>query len=261
MNALYDRIGKSYSQTRRADPRISKKLQELLALPSGSRILDIGAGTGNYSLELATSGFQVLAVEPSSLMRAQVSAHDRITWIASSAERIPLEDNVADGAIVVLAFHHFVDQKKSIEEICRIVGKGPIVIFSWDVQLLTRFWLADYFPGIYPSPKDIAADVQRAAKNIFAWTKRKCEIFEFPLPCDLVDYFAAANWARPEAYLNEEVRQGISSFSEMSPKLYLSGLEALERDLLTGKWDKHYGSLRSQKEYDVGYRFLKIIQS
>lgn len=258
MKVLYDHIGKSYSKTRKADFRILQKLQELLSLSQGSQILDVGAGTGNYSLAFASSGFQVLAVEPSVSMRAQAPIHNRVTWFAASAEKIPLEDNLVDGAIVVLAFHHFPDQKKAIEEICRIVGNGPIVIFSWDVELLRRFWLADYFPGIYPSSKDVAGDVQRAAKSISNWSKRKCKIIEFPLPCDLVDHFAAANWARPEAYLDEEVRQGISSFAEMPPSLYQSGLEALERDLELGEWDKRYGFLRSQKEYDVGYRFLKI---
>jgi len=180
-NAFYDSIGKSYAQTRKADLRISKKIQELLALPEGSSIADIGAGTGNYSLELAKKGYHLMAIEPSVQMRLQAMPHKNVTWIDGSAEKIPLKDDVVDGAVIVLAFHHFLDQKESIQEICRLVGSGPIVIFSWDVEKLSHFWLSDYFSGIYPGPKDVAGDVEAAAKNIKNWTGRRCEISEFRL--------------------------------------------------------------------------------
>lgn len=49
MAANYDTIGKTYTSTRAADPRITRRLIDLLALPENSSIIDIGAGSGNYS--------------------------------------------------------------------------------------------------------------------------------------------------------------------------------------------------------------------
>lgn len=56
---VYDSIGKQYSKTRVPDIRIVNKLIDLLNLPKGSLIADIGAGTGGYSLALAHQGFFV----------------------------------------------------------------------------------------------------------------------------------------------------------------------------------------------------------
>ena len=51
--ALYDKIGKTYAQTRRSDPRIATKLLEILQSSQASTIADIGAGTGSYAVILA----------------------------------------------------------------------------------------------------------------------------------------------------------------------------------------------------------------
>jgi ubiquinone/menaquinone biosynthesis C-methylase UbiE len=53
---LYDQLGQGYSRTRRADARIVERIIDLLSLPVGSHIADVGAGTGNYSNALAAHG-------------------------------------------------------------------------------------------------------------------------------------------------------------------------------------------------------------
>ena len=55
--ARYDSIGIKYNQYRRAEDRIVSALKGLLGLPQDSTIADIGAGTGNYSNELAVIFF------------------------------------------------------------------------------------------------------------------------------------------------------------------------------------------------------------
>ena len=255
---LYEKIGTSYSATRKADHRITERLIELLGLPTGSTVLDVGAGTGNYSFALANAGFSMLAVEPSKTMILQSSPHKSVKWINSFAEAIPLENEAAQGAIIICAYHHFQNNQKALEEIIRVVGAGPILIFTWDVQKLPQLWLADYFPKIYPDRKAYIGDAKTVVQNISHSSNRKSEIFSFPLPCDLTDHFITANWARPEAYLDAEIRKGISSFAEASPDLYAGGLKRLQNDLESGHWDKQYGELRQKQEYDIGYCFLKI---
>jgi 16S rRNA A1518/A1519 N6-dimethyltransferase RsmA/KsgA/DIM1 with predicted DNA glycosylase/AP lyase activity len=67
----YDVIGESYNKNRTADARILKTIIDLLNLPPGKLIADIGAGTGNYTNALAGSGYRLLAIEPSQIMRKQ----------------------------------------------------------------------------------------------------------------------------------------------------------------------------------------------
>ena len=79
---------------------------------------------------------------------------------------------------------------------------------------------------------------------------------QFPVPHAVSDSFAAVGWARPELYLNSDIRNGISSFANIADNELNQGLANLYKDLETGVWDRKHGHLRQQKQYDVGYRFV-----
>ena len=98
MSAIYDNIGDTYSQTRRADERIVDQIVRLLDLPVGSRILDVGAGIGSYSLALANRGFNLTALEPSEVMSNQSESHERVSWVTGEAENLPFGDASFDAA-------------------------------------------------------------------------------------------------------------------------------------------------------------------
>jgi hypothetical protein len=55
---LYDKIGADYNKTRQADIIIFNRIYELLDYPNNKKIIDIGAGTGNYSSLLLTGGIR-----------------------------------------------------------------------------------------------------------------------------------------------------------------------------------------------------------
>lgn len=107
---LYNSIGEGYNHSRKPDQRIVQRLIDLLDLPLGSVIADIGAGTGNYANAIAEKEYQVIAIEPSSKMQRQAIDHPHVRWVNAQAENIPLPDNSVDAAIIVLAMHHFSDQ-------------------------------------------------------------------------------------------------------------------------------------------------------
>jgi len=75
-----------------------------------------------------------------------------------------------------------------------------------------------------------------------------------PVPSDCADGFLGAYWQRPEAYLDEDVRAGISSFSRLERVGHQ--LERLERDLASGNWERRNAELRHRTELDVGYRLV-----
>lgn len=254
--ALYDTIGRSYAKTRLADDRIVNALVASMALPRGSTILDVGAGAGKYSRAMADCGFSVIAVEPSEVMRAQSLPHERVVWVPAAAEGIPLPDDSADGAFVVLALHHFTDRARALQEITRVIGQGPLVIFTFEPSVLRRFWLADYFPKLGHEIRSSFSELKNVASELKALTSRKARSVTFPLPRDLQDKFAAASWATPESYLDPEVRNGISSFPLMKNRDVEDGVTRLRADLETGRWDAKYGKLRSQKSCDAGYKLI-----
>lgn len=254
--ALYDVIGKTYAQTRRSDPRIAGKLLEILASSKAHTIADIGAGTGSYAHVLAEYGYYVLAIEPSAMMRSQAIAHPAIEWINGSADNLPLFERTVDAAIVMLAFQHFPDSRQALREIHRVVGNGQIVLFTYDPAMISSFWLTEYFPSLIKDVETTFLPIPKLIDEIQSIVDNSVNIVPFPLPDDLSDSFAAVGWARPELYLDRQIRDGISSFAKMDGDQLNEGLSLLRADLASGLWNQKYGYLRQQDQYDVGYRFI-----
>ena len=63
--ALYDRIGRTYTTTRREDPRLAAAIHA--ALGDAVTVVNVGAGTGSYE----PRDRKVIAIEPSRVMIAQ----------------------------------------------------------------------------------------------------------------------------------------------------------------------------------------------
>jgi len=254
--ALYDTIGQNYAKTRKSDPRIAKALVNLLSVSPPATVLDIGAGTGSYSLILAQQGYQIFAVEPSRVMRNQAIQDLAIEWIDACAEKIPLRDRAADAAIIILALHHFQDYQQAIQEITRVTGNGQLIFLTYDPDAISRFWISQYFPSFVTDVRSSFLPLSQLIIAIQSATGKKAKIQKFPLPCDLTDSFAAVGWSRPELYLESQIRNGISAFAKLNSAELAKGLTRLNQDLKQGEWDRKYGYLHQQKCYEVGYCFV-----
>jgi ubiquinone/menaquinone biosynthesis C-methylase UbiE len=251
--AKYDSIGKFYDYTRKADSRITEMIYKNLDLNSkDSTIVDIGAGTGNYSVEFAKRGLKVIGIEPSEVMIKQGKKHSNLKWIQGKAEKLPIADNSVDGVISMLAIHHFGDLKKSLNEMMRVVKDGgSIVILFADPRLCPDdFWLSDYFARIFNKAEEAYLSIEELEKEFKEGLKENIEIKEFLIPYDIEDYFFVAGWRRPELYLDEMFRAGVSE------EILNPILERLEKDLKSGLWEKRYGKILDLDKYDGGYRVL-----
>ncbi|WP_054939922.1 class I SAM-dependent methyltransferase [Paenibacillus ihuae] len=257
--AVYDLIGQSYNVTRQADPRITQALIRSLALPAPARILDIGAGTGNYSVELARQGYDVIAVEPSRIMRETGKQHPNLTWAEGFAEQLPLEDNAVDGIISTLAMHHFSDLYQAFREMVRVTSAtGRIVIFAADPRLCPddSCWLKEYFRPVILQSYQAYQPIGNIVHTLQEAASHNVELVDFPVPHDITDSFFASAWRRPELYLDKEFRAGVSPLADCPDDMLQPLLERLETDLSSGAWDEQYGIIRTQDTYEGGYRFL-----
>jgi SAM-dependent methyltransferase len=258
---LYNTIGNNYARTRTSDPRIATTLLEILQSTSIDTIVDIGAGTGSYASVLAEAGYQVLAIEPSETMRNQATYHPNIQWLEGSAEKLPLLDRSTDVAIIMLAFHHFQDYRQALREVNRVTGNGEIILFTYDPDCISGFWLTRYFPSFIADVKATFLPIVELTSAIETTMNNSVQVIPFLLPHDLIDSFAAVGWARPDLYLDPNIQSGISSFAKLNQTELEDGLLQLRQDLETGKWDREYGYLRQQQHCDVGYRFIHTIAS
>ena len=206
-------------------------------------VLNVGAGTGSY--EPDNTG--VVAVEPSAVMIRQ-RLPSAAPAVRAVAEALPFRDRAFDVVLAILTIHHWKDQKRGVEE-CARVARDRIVLLTWDPQS-EGFWLVrDYFPEILEFDRTIFPSMQSLSELL-----GPVAVYPLPIPGDCVDGFLGAYWQRPEAYLDPEVRAGISSFSRLDS--IAPNLERLERDLESGSWERRNARLRAVSELDVGYRLI-----
>jgi len=86
------------------------------------------------------------------------------------------------------------------------------------------------------------------------------EVQGIPIPIDCVDGFAEAYYARPEAFLDANVRRSQSAWSFVSEDEQARIVKRLADDLSSGAWDRKYGEWR-MKPFFEGSLHLIVKQS
>jgi SAM-dependent methyltransferase len=238
---LYDTIGTSYTATRRTEPRIAAPLWA--ALGDARTVLNVGAGTGSYE----PPGRDVTAVEPSAVMRAQRSP-DAAPCLAATAERLPFADQSFDAAMAVLSDHHWPDPIAGLREMRRVARR--VVVFQFDTGRPGEYWLTrDYLPEFAQLIEGRPTLAERA-EAIGA------RMEPVPVPWDCADGFFYAYWRRPEAYLREDVRRGISVFAAVGPAAAGRMVRHLGADVRSGRWAYRNRELAGLDAADLGGRLL-----
>jgi SAM-dependent methyltransferase len=235
---LYDNIGRTYDTTRKADPDVTRCLARHLNLRAGANYLDVGCGTGNYTVALQRLGAQMFGLELTSTMLAKARPKsDRIQWVQGNAESLPFRDFHFDGAIATMTIHHMKSPWRAFEEVFRVMRPGVFAIFTGDHAQLDGYWLKEYFPkGIAAAIKQMpdAHDVVTHLKYA-GFTAVETEPWE--VPHDIQDWFLYAGKYRPEIYLDPNVRAGISFFAQgiATPDETAAGCAKLEADIKSGR--------------------------
>lgn len=114
-------------------------------LKKGDRILEVGAGTGVYSLRYASLGYQVDAVElvPSNLevLKSKITPEMNINArIGNAIDLSMYEDNTYDITLVLGPLYHLFKEEerdKVIEEAIRVTKPGGIIYYAYILADLT----------------------------------------------------------------------------------------------------------------------------
>jgi len=109
------------------------------------RVLDLAAGTGKLTKALvAHGGFDVVAVEPSEPMLAQLrAALPSVESHIGTAEAIPLPDASVDAVVCGQAWHWF-DEKAAAAEEARVLKPGGTVGIIWNDRDESVDWVARF---------------------------------------------------------------------------------------------------------------------
>jgi ubiquinone/menaquinone biosynthesis C-methylase UbiE len=235
--ALYDRIGLGYDTTRRADPYLLSRLLYHLAPRIRARYLDVGCGTGNYTIGIRGAGVAMCAVDVSATMlrQARYKSCD-IAWVNGDVVTLPFRNESFAGATTTFVHHHLKDPVAGFREIRRVLVPGAsLILLNGTLQQFQHYWLIEYFP--LAMEQAFAPYARLETDQALAAAGLSIKISEpYEVAAGLMDWFLYCGKHKPEMYLDARVRAGISAFACARDQNEITrGVERLAEDTRTGR--------------------------
>ena len=161
---MFDAIAPRYDlvnrvMTFRLDVRWRRKTVRDLALPDGSTVLDLAAGTGDLCIDLRESGLTPISMDLSFGMLAA----DRSGAPRTQADilRLPVRDRSVDGVTCGFALRNLLELPAFFEELARVVRPGGRIALL-DVGIpknrVIRFGNNIYFGKVVPKIGALLSD-------------------------------------------------------------------------------------------------------
>ena len=219
-----------------------------LAQDRSGNYLDIACGTGNYTSTLAQDGGGWTGIELSSKMLTEASGKlSQVQWCIGNAMALPFSGSVFSEAMCTLSIHHFAELLPVFQEAYRVLDRGRFVILTATPVQMQSYRLNEHFPdAMVKSIEQMPVlDLVTGALTQAGFTSIDTEGFD--IRDDLQDFFLYSGKYRPEMYLNEGLRRGISTFASLAdPEEVTSGCLRLAEDIQSGRIDEVRASYENQ---------------
>lgn len=132
MADYYDRFRPGYPE------EIIRTIVEKAGLTAGSRVLEIGAGSGKATAQFLPYGLELLCVEPGADLAARGQARfagQRISYAVSRFENCELPSGHFDALLSAQAFH-WVEKPRGFELCARCLKPGGWLMPFWNIEII-----------------------------------------------------------------------------------------------------------------------------
>lgn len=203
-NASFDVFANNYHSVRPGYPAaLFGDIQEIGGIESNSRLLEIGAGSGIATVELAKLGCQVIAIEPgahlAAIARKQTEKFKNVKIFEETFENFQTADRF--DAILAFTAFHWLSEGDKYQQIIDLLNDSGNLILVWNsffqnespatVEVNRAY--REFLPDIYPE-ESIVAEVNKGVLSKL--NSREQEVVANPLfyPIFLRKYLTAYNY-------------------------------------------------------------------
>ncbi|MEV4758173.1 demethylmenaquinone methyltransferase [Micromonospora sp. NPDC049559] len=195
--AMFDGVASRYDLTNTVlsfgqDRGWRRATRAALGLEPGERVLDVGAGTGVSTEELARSGAYVVGADLSlGMLLAGRRTRPEVPLLAGDALRLPFGDATFDAVTISFALRNVADPDAALRELARVTRPGGRLVvceFSQPTNPLFRTVYLSYLMGSLP------AVARRVSSNPDAYVYLAESIRAWPDQAGLAGRIAGAGW-------------------------------------------------------------------
>ncbi|GGU90034.1 hypothetical protein GCM10010182_00600 [Actinomadura cremea] len=174
ITAHYEQLASRYDENWTHSPEfigwMSGRIADRLVPRPGDRVADVGCGTGLFTRGLVERAGQVVCVDPSARMLAQLPDDDAYVPIEASAEdvadgRAALPHDEFDVILVKEAIHHVRERSSALRGLAGLLGPGGrllVVMLPTTIGYPLFGRALEAFEEHQPDPADIAEYMERA---------------------------------------------------------------------------------------------------
>lgn len=196
-----DRPALAYFRRRKIETAL-----ELGGFPPRSALVEVGCGTGDYSLLLARAGYRMTGVDLSSKSieaartKASIVGVSGISFVVSDAEALSeIPENSADGVVSFSALRYVPDLKQALLAIRRVLKPNGVAVLDfpnrfcpWFRLLKTHFGVERHIHDQHYSTREIGRLMREA--GLVDVTARRILFTTYVLPAPLLPVFRAIDW-------------------------------------------------------------------
>jgi demethylmenaquinone methyltransferase/2-methoxy-6-polyprenyl-1,4-benzoquinol methylase len=195
--AMFDGVARGYDRTNTVlsfgqDRSWRRATRAALELAPGQRCLDLAAGTGVSTVELARSGAYVVGADLSQGMLAVGHAvRPTVPLLAADALALPFVDGAFDAVTVSFGLRNFVDPSAALAELARVTRPGGRLVvceFSAPTNAAFRRVYLEYLMRALP------AVARRVSSNPDAYVYLAESIRAWPDQAGLAAVIAGSGW-------------------------------------------------------------------